>query len=90
MPTYNYQCEVCSNEFSAFQSMNAKPLNSCNDCGGQVQRKISGGTGLIFKGTGFYLTDYSKKNTDKNNSSESIKKLTKESKTTKKKEVKHE
>jgi len=61
--------------------MSAQPFESCNDCGGKVQRRISGGTGLIFKGSGFYLTDYSKKKSKNNDSSKSNKSSNKESKT---------
>ena len=66
MPTYDYQCESCSHHFEAFHAMSAEPLSECPVCGGHVQRLIGGGTGLIFKGSGFYITDY--KNTLKKNS----------------------
>ena len=62
MPTYNYKCEDCSYEFSKFQKMSDNPIVICSNCNGKVRRIISGGSGMIFKGTGFYLTDYSKKN----------------------------
>ena len=66
MPTYEYVCEKCGHEFEKFQSMAATPLKVCPQdlCGqkrwgkGAVKRSISGGAGLIFKGTGFYITDY--------------------------------
>jgi putative FmdB family regulatory protein len=66
MPTYEYVCEKCGHEFEKFQSMAATPLKVCPEdlCGqkrwgkGAVKRSISGGAGLIFKGTGFYITDY--------------------------------
>jgi putative FmdB family regulatory protein len=60
MPTYEYEC-VNGHAFEEFQSIVAAPVEVCPICGGKVQRKISGGTGLIFKGTGFYLTDYGRK-----------------------------
>ena len=58
MPTYDYRCTVCGYVFEHFQSMFDEPLKICPRCGSQVRRVISGGTGLIFKGTGFYITDY--------------------------------
>ena len=58
MPTYEYHCKNCSFEFEEFQSIASEPLQICPKCTGRVERKISGGTGLIFKGTGFYITDY--------------------------------
>jgi putative FmdB family regulatory protein len=66
MPTYEYVCEKCGHEFEKFQSMADTPLKVCPEdkCGkkrwgkGAVRRAISGGAGLIFKGTGFYITDY--------------------------------
>lgn len=66
MPTYGYQCEKCGHEFEARQSMSDKPLSVCPlDCcpqkkwgRGRVSRQIGGGAGLIFKGSGFYITDY--------------------------------
>jgi len=60
MPTYEYQCEKCGHRFEAFQSMKDKPLTSCPACSGPVKRLISPGAGLIFKGSGFYITDYKK------------------------------
>ncbi len=61
MPTYDYKCEECDHLFEAFQSMSAEPLKDCPKCEGAVKRMIHGGTGLIFKGSGFYLTDYKNK-----------------------------
>ncbi len=58
MPTYQYRCNECSHEFSEFQSITAEPLSACPECGGAVQRLISGGAGFLFKGDGFYVTDY--------------------------------
>ena len=71
MPTYNYYCSDCDTHFSYFQKMSESPISSCENCGGKVKRLITGGTGLIFKGSGFYLTDYknSKKSTDNNSQS---------------------
>lgn len=62
MPTYEYECPKCRQEFELFQSMNDAPLKKCPQCGKTgVKRKIGGGAGLIFKGTGFYITDYKTK-----------------------------
>jgi putative FmdB family regulatory protein len=60
MPTYEYRCSKCGFEFEEFQSIAAEPLSKCPKCGAKVQRKISGGGILIFKGSGFYITDYKK------------------------------
>ena len=66
MPTYEYVCEKCGHEFEAVRSISAKPLRTCPEelCArkkwgrGKVKKKISAGTGLLFKGSGFYITDY--------------------------------
>lgn len=58
MPTYEYECEVCKHHFEVFQSMKEPRKKSCPQCKGKVRRLISGGAGLIFKGSGFYITDY--------------------------------
>jgi putative FmdB family regulatory protein len=62
MPTYDYSCLKCGKDFEAFQSMKDAPLKVCS-CGkkGKVRRNIGSGAGLIFKGSGFYITDYKKK-----------------------------
>ncbi|HPC35278.1 MAG TPA: zinc ribbon domain-containing protein [Candidatus Marinimicrobia bacterium] len=63
MPTYEYKCEKCGYEFEQFQKMSAEPLKVCPKCGQKsLMRKISGGAGLIFKGSGFYVNDYGNKN----------------------------
>jgi putative FmdB family regulatory protein len=59
MPTYEYACEACGHKFEEFQSMSAKPIKKCPICAkNKVQRLISAGAGFIFKGSGFYITDY--------------------------------
>ena len=59
MPTYEYQCDACGNKFEKFQSIKAGPIRKCPKCGkNKVRRLISTGAGLIFKGSGFYITDY--------------------------------
>ena len=65
MPTYEYVCTKCHHHFDAFQSIASKPLTVCPVCKGPLERLISGGAGLIFKGSGFYETDY-KRNNGKN------------------------
>ena len=59
MPTYEYQCPE-GHEFELFQKMSEKPRAKCPVCGKMATRKISGGAGLVFKGSGFYITDYGK------------------------------
>ncbi len=58
MPTYEYECNACGNRFERLQSITAKPHSSCPDCGRSAKRLISSGAGLLFKGKGFYITDY--------------------------------
>lgn len=58
MPTYEYKCDDCGHVFDEFQGINDNPLTNCTKCNGSVHRVINGGAGLIFKGTGFYITDY--------------------------------
>jgi len=69
MPTYEYICEKCGHEFEAIQNISAKSLRICPEAScarkkwgrGRVKRKISAGGGLLFKGSGFYITDYRSK-----------------------------
>ncbi|MBE0433185.1 zinc ribbon domain-containing protein [candidate division WOR-3 bacterium] len=58
MPTYEYECTGCEYTFDEFQKITDRPLTKCPKCGGPVRRLISGGAGLIFRGSGFYVTDY--------------------------------
>ena len=59
MPTYGYACQNCGHEFDEFQSITAKPLRKCPECGKlSLKRLIGTGAGIIFKGSGFYETDY--------------------------------
>jgi len=58
MPTYDYECTECDNRFERFQSMTARPLRKCPKCGGRVKRLLGTGGLLLFKGSGFYETDY--------------------------------
>ena len=58
MPTYEYRCTACQNEFEKFQRMSDDPVAECPECGASSERRLSGGAGLLFKGSGFYITDY--------------------------------
>jgi putative FmdB family regulatory protein len=58
MPTYEYECTDCGHRFEEFQSITAPPLDTCPACGKQVKRLLGSGAGIIFKGSGFYQTDY--------------------------------
>lgn len=58
MPTYGYKCEKCNHEFDTFQSIKDDPVKKCPECNGPVKRLIGTGAGIIFKGGGFYQTDY--------------------------------
>lgn len=87
MPTYGYLCESCGNEFEKFQTITAKPLRTCPACGRKTLRRLIGiGAGIIFKGPGFYQTDYrseSYKKAEKSEKSSSEKKPAAEGKVTK-------
>lgn len=63
MPTYEYQCKKCKRRFERLQPITAPPLKRCVHCGGAAERLIGSGAGLIFKGSGFYSTDYKKSST---------------------------
>ena len=58
MPTYTYICTDCEKKYDAFQSMKEDSHTVCPDCNGTVQRMIGAGAGILFKGSGFYVTDY--------------------------------
>lgn len=79
MPTYEYECKSCGHLFEKFQSITASPSRVCPKCGGKVRRLIGKGSAVIFKGSGFYATDYR---------SEEYKKKAKEERTENKKEEK--
>jgi putative FmdB family regulatory protein len=67
MPTYEYECEKCGHRFEVFQRMSDPKLEDCpkDSCGGHVRRLIGRGAGIIFKGSGFYETDYKKNGSGK-------------------------
>lgn len=79
MPTYDYKCTNCGYTFEYFQPMSADPITECPKCKGRVKRIIGTGAGTIFKGSGFYQTDY------KRNSSNSSSKSSDKSSDTEKK-----
>ncbi|WFB37114.1 zinc ribbon domain-containing protein [Kiritimatiellota bacterium B12222] len=59
MPTYDYECQECHHQLEAFHAMSADPLKDCPECGKPaLKRQIGTGAGLLFKGSGFYQTDY--------------------------------
>ena len=58
MPTYEYRCPSCGTEFEKFQKMSDPPVAECPECGAEAERRLSAGAGLLFKGSGFYITDY--------------------------------
>ena len=59
MPTYDYECRACDHRFEKFQRITARPVRKCPQCGGRKVRRLIGmGAGVIFKGSGFYQTDY--------------------------------
>lgn len=60
MPTYAYRCPKCGHEFYKFHKMTVKTRPKCPECGTTAERRITGGAGLHFKGSGFYITDYKK------------------------------
>jgi putative FmdB family regulatory protein len=87
MPTYDYICNECGERFENFQTMSSRPLTKRPDCEEKhcnVNRVISGGSGLIFKGSGFYLTDYKDQSKDDNKDNKEKKKKKKNDKQVKK------
>jgi putative FmdB family regulatory protein len=68
MPTYDYECTKCGYSFEVFQKISEEPLQMCPECKGKLKKLIGAGCGLIFKGSGFYITDYKRKGNNKENS----------------------
>lgn len=58
MPTYEYECQKCGHRFEKFQGIKEEPVKRCPECRGKVKRLLGTGAGIIFKGSGFYATDY--------------------------------
>lgn len=86
MPTYTYKCKNCQIEFEKFQKINSESLKTCPSCNTEsLIRVIDGGAGLIFRGNGFYITDYKNSktsNSGKKDTAVSQKKSTEDTKTT--------
>ncbi len=76
MPTYDYRCKECGITFELFQKMTDEPIKECIECGGEVKRLIGSGLTPVFKGSGFYETDYKSKS---NSTSKSLKNTNKKS-----------
>jgi putative FmdB family regulatory protein len=62
LPIYEYECEGCKKRFEVLQKMSDAPLVTCSDCSGKLHKLVSSPAGLLFKGSGWYVTDYAKKN----------------------------
>ena len=88
MPTYEYECGKCGYTFEKFQNMTDKPLSKCPKCKSKVKRLIGIGAGFIFKGPGFYATDYRKGKPPKEEKSEKAETTKKEDKPMNKKSEK--
>lgn len=82
MPTYDYQCTVCGVIFEMRQGFDAEPIQSCTECGSPSRRRFHP-VGVIYKGTGFYTTDYKRKNADVPSTSSSDVKSSEKPETTK-------
>jgi putative FmdB family regulatory protein len=89
MPTYEYLCSNCEHAFEKFQSITSNPLKKCPECGKmKLQRLIGSGAGIIFKGSGFYQTDYRSESYKQGQKDANPKKETKDKKDTPKTETK--
>jgi putative FmdB family regulatory protein len=62
LPIYEYECEACKKRFEVIQKMSDPPLATCSDCSGKLHKLVSSPAGLLFKGSGWYVNDYAKKN----------------------------
>jgi putative FmdB family regulatory protein len=80
MPTYDYECGKCGHRFEIFQPMSSDPIKRCPKCGGRVKKLIGAGAGFIFKGSGFYETDYKRVTDKKKDSSGNVPESCKECK----------
>ncbi len=90
MPTYDYKCTDCGYKFEFFQSMKSPLLQDCPKCNGKLKRLIGAGSGMIFKGTGFYETDYKHKHSSFSKQSEKQNKIETKKTESKKTEIKSE
>ncbi|MFN3604474.1 MAG: FmdB family zinc ribbon protein [Leptonema sp. (in: bacteria)] len=73
MPTYTYKCISCGHQYEKLQKITSQPDTTCPECNGEVERLIGAGVGIVFKGTGFYVTDYKNKNNSNNPKKETAK-----------------
>lgn len=64
MPTYDYKCLICDKRYEHFHKMTENPIYNCPECGSELKKMIGSGSDPIFKGTGFYQTDYKNKSTN--------------------------
>ena len=85
MPTYEYECRDCSTRVEAFQKITDQPLTTCESCGGSLRRVLFP-VGIVFKGSGFYVTDYRNKENGKSGSTNGANGAASESKSTEKTE----
>ena len=69
MPTYDYKCKSCDYVFEKFQKFSEEPIKNCPKCDGEVKKLIGSGGIPVFKGSGFYETDYKNKKTESNKKS---------------------
>ena len=90
MPTYEYKCLSCGYRFEVFQKMSDEPIKVCPQCGGEVKKLIGTGAGLIFKGSGFYITDYKNNSSSKSSNKNKKTEESKSAKTETKKETSKE
>jgi putative FmdB family regulatory protein len=88
MPTYEYECKHCGHTFDSFHKITADPLTDCPKCGKELRRLFGGGLGIIFKGSGFYTTDYKRSSAVSNGNGSSRKSSKDESKSESKSEAK--
>lgn len=84
MPTYDYVCDACQHEFEHFQSIKDEPLKKCPECGRKKLRRLIGpGAAIVFKGSGFYKTDYRSDSYKKSAAAEKAKKTSSSTETAK-------
>jgi putative FmdB family regulatory protein len=90
MPTYSYQCKKCDHVLDVFHAMSAQPRIRCTECGGTTKRLMGTGAGIIFRGSGFYETDYKNKGSNGKAKTESQSESKTEGKSESKTETKSE
>ncbi len=80
MPTYAYRCPSCGHDYDKFQKISDRTAAKCPECGTRGERVITGGAGFVFKGSGFYITDYKRKGNEKGEGKGESEKLEKKEK----------